>query len=59
MYVEQQRDERDRIQTKIANLNKQRRDYISSQKKEGSNGLEGAMIKALKKQAAAKEYTWQ
>jgi hypothetical protein len=59
VYVEQQRDERDRIQTKIANLNKQRREYITSQKKEGSNGLEGAMIKALKKQAAAKEYTWQ
>jgi len=58
-YVDSQRNERDRIQSEIASLNKQRRAFISSKKKEGSNGLEGAMIQALKRQAATKEYTWQ
>lgn len=58
-YVKSQRDARNKIQAEIAQLNKKRRDYIASQKKEGANGLENAMIKALKKQAAEKEYTWQ
>ena len=57
-YVQSQRAERERIQNEIAELNKQRRAYIAAQKKENSNGLEGAMIEALKKQAKQKDYTW-
>ena len=57
-YVQTQRAERERIQNEIAELNKQRRAYIAAQKKENSNGLESAMIEALKKQAKKKDYTW-
>ncbi len=57
-YVEKQRKERKRIQDEISILNKKRREYIASNKKEASNGLESVMIKALKKQAEKKEYTW-
>ncbi|MEM7185865.1 MAG: vWA domain-containing protein [Bacteroidota bacterium] len=57
-YVQQQRTERDRIQKEISELNKQRRAYIANQKKDAGNGLESAMIEALKKQAEKKDYTW-
>jgi len=57
-YVKEMRDERARVQNEISELNKQRRDYISGKKKEESNGLEGAMIQALRKQAKKKNYSW-
>jgi len=57
-YVEKQKTERNRVQQEISKLNQQRREYISSQKKTTSNGLESAMIEALKKQAMKKDYTW-
>jgi len=57
-YVEKQKAERNRVQQEIAKLNQQRREYIASQKKTNSNGLESAMIEALKKQAQKKNYTW-
>ncbi|PKA83283.1 von Willebrand factor type A domain-containing protein [Ulvibacter sp. MAR_2010_11] len=57
-YVSAKRKERERIQQEIAKLNEQRRKYISENTKENSNGLESAMIKALKKQALSKNYTW-
>ena len=57
-YVEKQKDVRNRIQEEISELNKQRRKYIANQKKDNSNGLESAMINALKKQAKKKDYTW-
>lgn len=57
-YVKQQKEERVRIQQEIAKLNEQRRAYIAKQKKENTNGLESAMIEALKRQAEKKEYTW-
>ena len=57
IYVEKQKAERNRVQQEISKLNQQRRVYIASQKKT-SNGLENAMIEALKKQAQKKNYTW-
>lgn len=57
-YVAKQRTERSKVQKKISELNEQRRAYIAAQKKDNSNGLESAMIDALKKQAMKKNYTW-
>ena len=57
-YVEKQKVERNRVQKEISELNKKRRDFIAKQKKDTSNGLESAMIDALKKQARKKDYTW-
>ncbi len=57
-YIEKQKDARNRIQEEISELNKQRRKFIANQKKDHSNGLENAMINALKKQAKKKDYTW-
>lgn len=57
-YVEKQKKERERIQSEIAKLNEQRRAFIANEKKNTSNGLESAMIEALKKQAKKKNYTW-
>ena len=57
-YVEKQKQERERVQKEISRLNEQRRVYIASQKSTTTNGLESAMIEALKKQAKKKNYTW-
>ena len=57
-YIKKQKDARNRIQEEISELNKQRRKFIANQKKDHSNGLENAMINALKKQAKKKDYTW-
>ncbi len=57
-YIEKQKDARNRIQEEISELNKQRRKFIANQKKDHSNGLENAMINAIKKQAKKKDYTW-
>ncbi|QIE60174.1 VWA domain-containing protein [Rasiella rasia] len=57
-YVAANRAERKRIQDKIAQLNKKRRAFISKESKQKGNGLESAMIEALKKQAKRKDYTW-
>ena len=57
-YVSKQKAERNRIQKEIAELNTKRKAYISNQKKGKENGLESAMIQALKRQASKKEYTW-
>ncbi|MBX2828070.1 MAG: VWA domain-containing protein [Flavobacteriaceae bacterium] len=57
-YVKEQKAERERIKKEIADLNEQRRKFIAEEKKNSSNGLESAMIDALKKQAKKKNYTW-
>jgi hypothetical protein len=57
-YVQKQKKERERIQAEIAKLNEQRRAFIANEKKNPDNGLESAMIEALKKQAKKKNYTW-
>ncbi|KAA3617924.1 MAG: VWA domain-containing protein [Flavobacterium sp.] len=57
-YVAKQRKEREAIQMEIASLNEKRRQFLADKKKEGDNGLESAMIQALKKQAEKKDYNW-
>lgn len=58
-YVAKKRKEREAIQAQIADLNEQRRQFVAEKKKEGDNALEGAMIKALRKQAEKKNYVWE
>ncbi|BAO75097.1 hypothetical protein [Winogradskyella sp. PG-2] len=58
-YVEKKRKERKMLQKDIASLNLKRRDYVSKQNKTSNNGLESAMIKALKFQAEKKNYKWE
>lgn len=58
-YVELKRSEREAIQKQIMDLNEQRRKYIAENTKETSNGLENAMVKAIKKQAEKKSYSWE
>jgi hypothetical protein len=57
-YVELKLKERKKIQEEIAQLSEQRRTFILAQQKVNGNGLENAMIQALKKQGAKKNYNW-
>lgn len=57
-YVSKKRQEREIIQKDIQQLNEKRRQFIKTQQKDDSNGLENAMIKAIKTQAKEKKYTW-
>ncbi len=60
-YVATKRKERTDIQQKIQELNNKRKQYVS--KKQAKNAtksdLESVMIKAIKKQAKKKNYSWQ
>jgi len=58
-YVTTKKKERESIQKKIQELNSKRKEYILKANKNHSNGLESAMIKAIKSQAKAKNYTWK
>lgn len=60
MYVEKKRKERTEIQQKIQELNKKRKTYVAKKQRESSkkNELESVMIKAIKKQAEKKNYSW-
>lgn len=58
-YVTKKSDERNTIQEEIQNLNEKRRLYVLQQQKDDANGLENAMINAIKTQAKAKKYSWQ
>lgn len=57
-YISEQRAERNRIQNEIKELNEKRRLYLSKHQSETANGLESVMVKAIKKQAEKKNYTW-
>ena len=57
-YVEAKKKERESIQNQIQELNAKRKVYISKQKS-NENGLENAMIKAIKTQAQNKNYKWK
>ncbi len=58
-YISIKTKERTAIQEKIQELNKKRTAFISKNKKESAGeALESAMIKAIKKQAVKKNYTW-
>ncbi len=58
-YVAKKSEERNAIQEEIQKLNEKRRLYILQQQKDDTNGLENAMINAIKTQAKAKKYSWQ
>ncbi len=57
-YIDQKRKEREAIQSQIHELNTKRKEYISKQDN-SENGLENAMIKAIKAQAQNKNYIWK
>ena len=57
-YVDKKRKEREKLQKEIAELNAKRRQYVAS-KSQGDNGLENAMINAIKTQAQKKNYIWE
>lgn len=59
--VEKKRTDRQTIQEEIQKLNAKRKAFVTEQKKLNNdiNGLENAMINAIKKQAAEKNYKWK
>ena len=57
-YITKKRDERKTIQEEIQQLNEKRRQYVMTQQKDDTNGLESAMIQAIKTQAKQKNYIW-
>ncbi len=57
-YIKIKSNERKDIKEEIQELNKKRRAFIAGQQKENSNGLENAIIKAIKSQAQKKNYKW-
>jgi len=58
-YVSDKRKERIKIQKEIQELNTKREIYITKNQKNGAKGeLENAMLNAIQKQAAKKNYTW-
>lgn len=58
-YVAAKKTERSKIQKEIQQLNAKREGYILKQKKNQQGELENAMVKAIKKQASKKNYTWE
>lgn len=59
-YIESKKIERKKIQKEIQNLNTKREAFIANTKKEGDTGeLESVMLRAIKKQAKVKNYSWE
>lgn len=56
-YISKKAKERKTLQKQIQDLNSKRKVYIAKQQKT-DNGLENAMIKAIKTQAKQKHYSW-
>ncbi|RBW57175.1 hypothetical protein DS884_11375 [Tenacibaculum sp. E3R01] len=59
-YVKKQHAERKEIQLKIQELSKKRKKFVAKKQKENNkkNELESVIIKAIKKQAKKKNYSW-
>ncbi|MEK6151973.1 VWA domain-containing protein [Flavobacteriaceae bacterium 3-367] len=58
-YIEGKKTERSKIQKEIQELNKKREAYIAKHQSEEATGeLENAMLTAIQKQAAKKNYKW-
>lgn len=58
-YVKEQAKKRAEIQKEIKELDRKRRAYVTEKQKENGNDvLDNVMIKAIKKQAQAKNYRW-
>ena len=60
-YVKQKAAERAEIQNEIQSLNRKRQEYITTNtpKEEQASMLDAAMIKAIKQQAASKNFSWK
>jgi len=59
-YVETQQKEREKIQEKIQELNKRRKQFVADKNANPkNNNLENAMISAIKKQAKGKNFSWK
>lgn len=58
-YIKVKRSEREQIQKEIAQLNKQRLEYVAKQTKKDDNQLRNAMVEAIKTQANKKNYIWE
>ncbi|MCU0332547.1 MAG: VWA domain-containing protein [Ignavibacteriaceae bacterium] len=60
-YIDDKAKEREKIQTEINKLDKQRRDYIAKQLAENKqeNTLDAAMLKIIRDQASKKNYKFQ
>ena len=59
-HVDSKRKERAKIQQEIQELDKKRKQYVAKKQRENStkNELESVMIKAIKRQAKKKNYSW-
>ena len=57
-YIAAKKTERAKIKKEIQELNKKRELYIAKNQKEEQGELEGALLKAIKNQAATKNYSW-
>jgi hypothetical protein len=59
-YIAQKKSEREKIQKEIQELNAKREAYITKNQNVDSKGeLESVMLRAIKKQASSKNYTWE
>lgn len=59
-HIELKKAERTKIQKEILELNSKREAYIAENQTNGTTGeLENAMLTAIKKQGALKNYTWE
>lgn len=58
-YIANKKAERDSIKQQIQELNTKRKDYVLKQQNKTKNGLENAMIDAIKTQAQEKNYKWE
>lgn len=59
-YVKAKKTERGKIQKEIQDLNTKRQAYIAKNQNDESKGeLESVMLRAIKKQASEKNYTWE
>ncbi|WP_138435001.1 vWA domain-containing protein [Winogradskyella algicola] len=58
-YIEKKRVEREKLQKEIAELNVKRKTYIAKNSDDKKNGLENAMVNAIKTQAKNKNYVWE
>ena len=60
IYIKKKKTEREKIQKEIQELNTKRVAFITKNQKEENKGeLESVMLKAIKKQASAKNYNWE
>lgn len=59
-YIKEKKSERRQIQEEIQDLHIKRESYLAKHQKETAQGqLEDAMLRAIKKQAADKNYQWE